>query len=66
LPVFIAHGRNDPVISVEFAHRARELLSAGGLEVSYHESEVGHQIDAAHVPLAAAWLRSIVQAGPSE
>ena len=66
LPVFIAHGRADPVMNIEFAHRARELLSAGGLEVSYHESEVGHQIDAAHVPLAAAWLRSVVQAGPSE
>jgi len=66
LPVFIAHGRADPVMDVEFARRARELLSEGGLEVSYHESEVGHQIDPAHLPLAAAWLRSVVQAGPSE
>jgi phospholipase/carboxylesterase len=66
LPVFIAHGRADPVINIEFAHRARELLSAGGLEVSYHESEVGHQIDPAQLPLAAAWLRSVVQTGPTE
>jgi phospholipase/carboxylesterase len=66
LPVFIAHGRADPVMNIEFAHRARELLSAGGLEVSYHESEVGHQIDPAQLPLAAAWLRSVVQTGPTE
>jgi phospholipase/carboxylesterase len=66
MPVFIAHGRADPVMNIEFAHRARELLSAGGLEVSYHESEVGHQIDPAQLPLAAAWLRSVVQAGRSE
>lgn len=66
LPVFIAHGRNDPVIEVEFARQAQQLLSGGGLEVSYHESDVGHQIDPAHLPLAAAWLRSVVQAGPSQ
>ena len=65
LPVFIAHGRNDPVMEVQFARQARELLSAGGLEVSYHESDVGHQIDPAHIPLAAAWLRGVVQAAPS-
>jgi phospholipase/carboxylesterase len=66
LPVFIAHGRNDPVMNVEFARQARELLSAGGLEVSYHESEVGHQIDPAHLPLASAWLRNAIDAGPSQ
>jgi phospholipase/carboxylesterase len=65
-PVFIAHGRADPVMDVEFARRARELLSVGGLEVSYHESDVGHQIDPVQLPLAADWLRSVVQAAPSQ
>jgi len=54
--VFIAHGRQDPVIDVAFARRARDLLSAGALAVEYHESDVGHQIDRAHVPLAQRWL----------
>ena len=40
--VFIHHGSGDPVISVEFARRARELLRAGGLEPEYLESEAGH------------------------
>ena len=43
--VFIAHGRADPIIEVGFARRARELLEAGGLDVEYRESDVGHQID---------------------
>ncbi len=42
LPVLIHHGRNDPVISVEFGRRASELLTAGGLEVTYLESDAGH------------------------
>jgi phospholipase/carboxylesterase len=54
--VFIAHGRNDPVMDVEFARRAKELLIAGGLDVDYHESDAGHYIDQAHIPLALNWL----------
>jgi phospholipase/carboxylesterase len=54
---FIAHGRNDPIMDVAFARRARELLEAGGLPVEYHESDAGHHIDPEHVPAAVDWLR---------
>jgi phospholipase/carboxylesterase len=56
LRVFIAHGRSDPIMDVSFARSARELLEGGGLDVSYHESDVGHQIDPAHVRAAIEWL----------
>ena len=56
LTAFIAHGRNDPVMEVGFARRARDLLTAGGLDVSYHESDAAHHIDPAHVPAAIEWL----------
>lgn len=58
LPVFIAHGRRDPIMDVEFARRAKALLEAGGLPVSYHESDAAHHIDPAHVPAAVDWLTS--------
>ena len=54
---FISHGRNDPIIGVEFGHRAGALLEAGGLPVEYHESELGHQIEPAHLKAASDWLR---------
>jgi phospholipase/carboxylesterase len=54
--VFIAHGRNDPIMAVEFARQARELIEAGGLPVEYHESDAGHHIDPAHVPAAVDWV----------
>jgi phospholipase/carboxylesterase len=56
LPVFIAHGRRDPVIGVDFARRARELLEAGGLPVEYHESDAAHDIDPADLPAVVDWL----------
>ena len=57
LRAFVAHGRNDGVMEVGFARRARELLEGGGLDVSYHESDAGHHIDPAHVPAAVRWVR---------
>jgi phospholipase/carboxylesterase len=60
LPVFIAHGRNDPIMEVGFARRARDLLEAGGLEVTYHESDAAHHVDPAHVPAAREWLARVV------
>jgi len=55
---FVAHGRRDPIMAVDFARQARDLLAAGGLDVEYHESDAAHQIDPAQVPAAVAWLRT--------
>lgn len=59
LPVFIAHGRRDPIMEIEFARRARALLEAGGLPVEYHESDAGHEIDPSHLRAATDWLAGI-------
>ena len=56
LKVFVAHGRSDPIMNVEFARSARAQLEAGGLAVEYHESDAGHTIDPAHIAPAVAWL----------
>lgn len=60
--VFLSHGRADPVMEVDFARRARELLEAGGLEVEYREFDGGHQIDPADLPAATAWLDGVIPA----
>jgi phospholipase/carboxylesterase len=56
LPVFIAHGRRDPIMDVAFARQANTLLSAAGLPVEYHESDAAHHIDPDHLPAATEWL----------
>jgi phospholipase/carboxylesterase len=58
---FIAHGRNDPIMAVDFARQARDLLDTGGLDVEYHESDAGHHIDPAHVPAAVEWLATTLR-----
>jgi phospholipase/carboxylesterase len=56
MPVFIAHGRADQVIGIDFAHRARAELDAAGLEVEYLEGDGTHQIDPSALAPAIGWL----------
>jgi phospholipase/carboxylesterase len=58
--VLIAHGRSDPVIGVEFARRARELLESAGFDVDYRESAATHSIDPDDVARIAAWLAKTI------
>jgi phospholipase/carboxylesterase len=58
--VFITHGRQDPIMGVTFARRARELLEAAGLPVTYLESDVAHQIDPVHLPKAREWVAGVL------
>jgi phospholipase/carboxylesterase len=57
LRAFVAHGRADQVMDVDFARQARALLEAGGVPVEYHESDAAHHIDPAHVPAAVRFVR---------
>jgi phospholipase/carboxylesterase len=58
--VFVAHGRADPVIDVEFARTASHMLEEAGMDVDYFESDVGHTIDPATIRPAADWLRRAI------
>jgi phospholipase/carboxylesterase len=57
---FIAHGRNDPVISVDFGRAARTTLTDAGLAVEYHEGDGAHFIDSAHARAAISWLPTVL------
>jgi phospholipase/carboxylesterase len=56
MPVFIAHGRRDPVMDIGFARSARDLLENAGFPVEYHESDAAHHIDPENIPAATEWL----------
>lgn len=54
--VLNAHGRQDPVIGHEFARRARDLVTAGGLDLTVLDFDGGHHIAPEHVPAIADWV----------
>lgn len=64
LPVLIFHGRQDPIISVDFAREAHARLEEATLPVEYHESDAAHHIDPAQIPAAVNWLSRALPATP--
>ena len=55
-PVAIGHGSFDPVITVDFGRRAREVLEAAGASVVYREYPLPHAIDPAFLMELRGWL----------
>jgi phospholipase/carboxylesterase len=63
--VFIAHGRQDPIMEIGFAQRAHRLLEQNGTNVDYHQSDHGHWIDPTHAAGATTWLAETLALTPS-
>jgi len=57
-PVLIVHGRRDPVVPLQAAQQARDALTELGLNVTYREFEMGHEI----APPALQVLREFLAA----
>jgi phospholipase/carboxylesterase len=56
--VFVAHGRADPIIEIDFARRAKQLLEQAGMDVEYHEGDYGHWVEPAALAAATRWLEA--------
>ena len=63
IPVFLAHGIQDPLIPLARARMARDALTALGCPVEYHEYSIGHTVSDAEIRDLAAWLAGRVAAG---
>ncbi|MBI4417860.1 MAG: alpha/beta fold hydrolase [Ignavibacteriales bacterium] len=57
---FIAHGTEDPIIGVEFARRARMLLSETDAELVYKEYLIPHSMSEESVSDLSQWIRKRV------
>ncbi|MEO8279137.1 MAG: alpha/beta hydrolase [Ideonella sp.] len=55
-PVFMAHGRRDPVIPIERAIASRDALVASGQPVEWHEYPMEHSVCAPELADLNAWL----------
>ena len=56
LSVFVAHGLHDPVIPIQKARRAQELLSKTGADLTYREYPILHTISEESLADLSQWL----------
>jgi phospholipase/carboxylesterase len=57
---FIAHGRQDPVIPIDAARRAKRLFEESTAHVEYREYDMGHQISEESIRDSAAFLEGLL------
>ena len=56
VPVFLAHGRNDPVVAFERGTASRDVLAALGYRVEWHEYPMEHSVCMEEVTALNEWL----------
>ncbi len=60
VPIFMAHGTQDPVIPLAHAQASRELLGRLGYPVEWHEYPMPHSVAPAELRDIGAWLRRVL------
>lgn len=59
-PIFLAHGRGDPIIPIDRAEQSRDLLLSLGHPVEWHEYMMPHSVCAEEIEDISAWLRRVL------
>ena len=60
LPIFMAHGTQDPLISLARAAQSRERLIALGYRVEWHEYRMPHSVCADEITDISRWLSGVL------
>jgi phospholipase/carboxylesterase len=60
VPIFMAHGTQDPVIPLSWAARSRDLLITLGYAVEWHEYPMPHSVCPEEIADVSRWLRRVL------
>lgn len=59
-PTLIVHGRQDSIVPIQAAKKARDQFTALGATVEYHEFDMGHEIPIVVISLMQKFIQSLV------
>jgi phospholipase/carboxylesterase len=60
VPMFMAHGTQDPLIPMARARHAHDLLTGLGYRLEWHEYPIPHSVSPAEIRDISAWLQRIL------
>ena len=60
VPIFMAHGSQDPIVIPERARRSRDALEGLGYAVEWHEYRMPHSVCPEEIGHISAWLRRVL------
>lgn len=58
IPIFLAHGTEDPLVPFSLAQRAFRVLLGRGFKVGWHTYCIGHTVSTEEIRDIAKWLRA--------
>jgi phospholipase/carboxylesterase len=61
VPIFMAHGSQDPIVVPERAIRSRDALEQLGYAVEWHEFRMPHSVSPEEIADVSAWLRRVLE-----
>ena len=59
-PIFLVHGRSDPVIPIDRAEKSRDILQSLGYNVEWHEYLMAHEVCEEEIDDISAWLKRVL------
>jgi phospholipase/carboxylesterase len=60
VPIFMAHGTQDPLIPLSWATRSRDRLKALAYAIEWHEYPMPHSVCAEEIADIGRWLRAVL------
>ncbi len=66
IPIFAAHGTEDPVVPLQLGEHARDLLQEQAYRVEWHTYRMPHSVCLEEVAAIGAWLRGRLSAADGE
>ena len=64
VPIFFAHGTQDPLIPLARGRRAHDLLVKLGFQITWHDYPMPHAVCAEEIADIAAWLTKVLTESP--
>jgi phospholipase/carboxylesterase len=61
-PFILTHGEQDTMLPVDWARASRDRLQRVGVDLTYHEFQMGHSVSMESLAVVSAWLAK--QLGP--
>ncbi len=58
-PLFMAHGSQDPMVTIDMGTTSRDALAKRGIDVDWHDYPMAHQVCLEELQDIGAWLRSV-------
>ena len=65
IPIFIAHGLYDPMVTVQRGQETLSFLEGAGYKPEYHQYEMAHEVSEEVIFDLTPWLHNVLPPAPS-